>query len=85
VLKRPDVLILGEATATLDGPAQANIMANLFKAFEGRTLIWALHRASLAKAFDQIVVLKGGRVVQHGTYAELTAAPGVFADLVAAE
>ena len=85
VLKRPDVLILSEATATLDGPAQTTVMANLLEAFGGRTLIWALHRASLAKSFDRIVVLKGGKIVQQGTFAELEAQPGVFADLVAAE
>ena len=71
VLKKPDVLILSEATASLDGGVQARILANLRAEFAGRGLIWSLQRADLARDFDRIVVMKGGRAVETGTFDEL--------------
>lgn len=71
VLKRPDVLIVNEATASLDAAAQGQIMEALFAEFKGRGLIWVLHRASLALNFDQVLVLKGGRVAQSGKFEEI--------------
>ena len=50
VLKRPDVLILNEATGSLDGAAQTAILAGLKQEFDGRGLIWAVHRPSMASA-----------------------------------
>jgi putative ABC transport system ATP-binding protein len=70
-LKRPDVMILNQATSALDGGANARIMEGLLKRMEGRGVIWALHRASLAKPFEQVIVMRAGRVAGHGTYAEL--------------
>jgi ABC-type multidrug transport system fused ATPase/permease subunit len=85
LLKRPDMLILNEATASFDGPSQAHVLTSLLGEFEGRTLIWALHRASLAKYFDKIIVLKSGRVAQTGTFTELEGKEGPLSQLLSAE
>ena len=85
VLKRPDVLIMSEATAALDGSTQTNIMDNLLAEFRGRGLIWVLHRPSLADQFDRVIVMRGGRVVEHGKFDEIDQPDTHFKELVAAE
>ncbi|MSP82235.1 MAG: ATP-binding cassette domain-containing protein [Alphaproteobacteria bacterium] len=85
VLKRPDILVLNEALTTLDGHAQTTIMTNLMDAFRGRTLICALHRPSLARQFDHVLVLKGGRLAGSGDFASLETANEALAQLLAAE
>lgn len=85
ILKRPDVLILNEATGSLDGGAQTAILAGLKKEFEGRGLIWAVHRPSMAAEFDRTLVMKSGRVIEQGTYAELAREGSALHDLVQAE
>ena len=85
VLKRPDVLILSEATAPLDGATQTKITTNLLTEFESRALIWVLHRPSLASQFDRVLVMRGGRVVEQGNFAELDQPDTHFKELIAAE
>ena len=71
ILKRPDILVLGEATAALDTASQARIMDRLLAEFEGRALIWVVHRIDMAPRFDLVLVVRQGRVVEHGAPAEL--------------
>jgi ABC-type multidrug transport system fused ATPase/permease subunit len=71
VIKRPDLILLSEATATLDSAAQAAIMERLLEEFADRGLIWSLHRAAHAERFDRILVMKNGRIVEQGSFAEL--------------
>lgn len=71
LLKKPDLLILAEATAPLDTDSQNHIHARLLESFKGRGLIWTVHRRSMAEAFDHIIVLRQGRVVESGTFEEL--------------
>ena len=85
VLKRPDVLILNEATASLDGAAQTKIMDALLDEFDGRGLIWALHRASFADRFDRVLVMRAGRVVEEGGFDELQSRSATLKELIAAE
>jgi putative ABC transport system ATP-binding protein len=85
VLKRPDLLILSEATAVLDGPVQARVLKSLREECQGRGLVWALHRASLADGFDRVLVMSGGRLVEQGTFGELKQNGSQLAQLVAAE
>ncbi|MFQ5985184.1 MAG: ABC transporter transmembrane domain-containing protein [Alphaproteobacteria bacterium] len=85
VLKHPDVLIISEATATLDGATQAKVMDNLLSEFKGRGLIWVLHRPSLAKRFNRILVMRAGRIVEQGHYAELDKPGTYFRELIEAE
>ena len=71
VMKRPDLLIIDEATAALDHAAQKRVMDKLFEEFEGRSLIWSVHHASLAEQFGHTLVVDGGRVVEQGSFEEL--------------
>jgi len=70
-LKRPAVLVLSEATVALDSQSQARIMDGLLDAYQGRALLWSVHRADMARRFDVVVVMKGGRVLEHGKPDEL--------------
>ena len=81
LVKRPDFLVVGEATAVMDGPTQNRVMSALLNDFEGRALFWVLHRASLARQFDHVLVVSGGRVVEHGAPESLDRAGSSFADL----
>ncbi|MHA1568764.1 MAG: ATP-binding cassette domain-containing protein, partial [Alphaproteobacteria bacterium] len=85
VLKRPDVLIINEATAAFDSPTQTHILAALRAEFAGRGLIWVMHRASHARDFDRILVLKSGRIVQDGPYEELDRPDTDLGTLIGAE
>jgi putative ABC transport system ATP-binding protein len=85
VLKRPDILILNEATAALDSSSQAKLLEGLIDEFEGRGLIWALHRAGLASLFDHVLVMQGGKIVQEGTFEELKSKDGVFKEILDTE
>ncbi len=85
LLKRPDILVLNEATASIDGTGQIRVMERILKEFEGRCVIWVLHRASHAERFGRVLVMQGGRVVEQGGYAQLNKDGSVLRDLVAAE
>ena len=84
VLKGPDLLVIDRATASLDPATQDRIMRNLFREFEGRGLVWVLHRASLCSEFEHVLVLDGGKVVEQGTLADLNRSGSLLHSLVAA-
>jgi len=84
VIKRPDVLVLNEATAVLDDASQTTVMRNLLRELEGRGLIWLVHRASLGKNFDQALVMENGRVAEQGSYSELNQPGTLLKELAAA-
>jgi ABC-type multidrug transport system fused ATPase/permease subunit len=81
LLARPRVVILDEATAHLDSTSEAAVQAALVEALAGRTALVIAHRLSTIRAADAIVVVEDGRVVEHGTHAELLAAGGRYAEL----
>ncbi|MBT5047875.1 MAG: ATP-binding cassette domain-containing protein [Rhodospirillaceae bacterium] len=85
VLKRPDVLIINEATATIDSASQGRILENLLDEFEGRGVIWVLHRARLAEYFNRILVVQAGRVVEQGSFNDLNRDGSMLHDLIGAE
>jgi putative ABC transport system ATP-binding protein len=85
LLKRPDILILSEATSALDGQMQAKVMAGIAEECAGRGLVWALQRASLARRFDRVLVMAEGRVVEQGTFAELDRPGTALSTLIASE
>ncbi len=85
-LKDVPILIMDEATASLDNTSQARIQGLLESDFKGRkTVIAVIHRLDLTPAYDRIVVLKAGRIVEQGTYDELMARKGAFYELARAE
>ena len=85
ILKRPEILILYEATASLDPSEQQAILDVLLQEFGERTLIWAVSRSDWAEKFDHVLVMRGGRVVGQGRYDELSRDGGALDDLIAAE
>ena len=85
VLRQPDVLVVNQATATLDGAAQNRIMKNLQELFKGRGLIWVLQRPSMAEGFDRVLVMKQGRVAEQGAFDELVKSGTTFHELMQAE
>jgi ATP-binding cassette subfamily B protein len=85
ILRNPPVLVLDEATSSLDTQTERLVQEALERLAEGRTTIAIAHRLSTVRDADQIVVLDRGRVVELGTYEELLARGGRFAELVAGD
>src|SRR5580704_4502527 len=85
VLKRPDLLILNEATGALDAQAQTKVLEGLRAEFAGRCLVWVLHRAGLARNFDRVLVMSAGKLQEQGRFAELDNKDSLTTMLMAAE
>ncbi len=83
VLRNPPVLVLDEATSSLDTQTEAAVQAELERLSRGRTTITIAHRLSTVRAADQIVVLDRGRIVERGAHDELLEQGGQYAALVA--
>jgi len=81
LLKAPDIVILGEATAHLDSESEAAIQQALESALTGRTSIVIAHRLSTILKANQILVVLDGSIVQRGTHSELMDQQGIYAEL----
>ncbi len=81
VIRNPSILILDEATSSLDAASEQAVQRALDRAVQGRTSIIIAHRLSTIRNADRILVLSGGKIVQSGTHDELINAGGIYADL----
>ena len=78
LLKDPEIVVLDEATAHLDGPAEKEVLAALEAVLAGRTVVTIAHELRAVSGADAVAVMSGGRVVERGTHAELMRAQGLY-------
>ena len=83
VLINPRILILDEATSSIDTRTEALVQSAIARLLEGRTSFVIAHRLSTVTQADQVLVVQQGEIVEHGTHAELVAQQGVYANLYA--
>ena len=81
LLAEPRILILDEATSSLDSESEEMIQDALRRLREGRTTFVIAHRLSTIRSADQILVLENGEIVERGTHAELLAVHGRYRQL----
>ena len=81
ILANPRILILDEATASVDTRTEALIQKALGRLLKGRTSFVIAHRLSTVRNADQVLVIDQGRIVERGAHAELLASGGLYADL----
>lgn len=81
VLKNPKILILDEATSSLDSESEQLVQEALDRLMKGRTTFVIAHRLSTIKNSDKIIVLENGKIVESGTHDELVKHGGVYANL----
>jgi ATP-binding cassette subfamily B multidrug efflux pump len=81
MLKNAPILILDEATSSLDSEIEAAIQDNLENMMAGKTVIAVAHRLSTIAALDRLIVVENGRIVEQGSHAELIARSGLYSKL----
>ncbi len=81
ILADPAILILDEATSSVDTRTEARIQQALLKLMKGRTSFVIAHRLSTIREADQVLVIKDGEIIERGRHAELLAARGFFYQL----
>ncbi|WP_169566908.1 ABC transporter transmembrane domain-containing protein [Sneathiella limimaris] len=71
IIKKPDLLVLNQATASLDSRSQHRIIENILSEFEDRGVIWSLDKPEMAYLFDQVQFIAGGLIMDTGSFEDL--------------
>ena len=79
---QPDILILDEATSSLDAKSEMEVQEALEKLMANKLVIIIAHRFSTLKNVDRVIVLNNGSISEQGTPSELAKVPGVYSDLL---
>lgn len=82
ILKDAPVIILDEATSSVDPENESDLQAAIEKLTKNKTVIMIAHRLKTVCNADQIVAIADGKIVQHGTHEQLIKQPGIYADFV---
>lgn len=82
IYKNPAMLFFDEATSALDAKNEREVMENLQKFMQGKTVFIIAHRLSTVRNADQIIVIDRGKIVEQGPHVELVHAKGIYYDLV---
>jgi ATP-binding cassette subfamily B protein len=85
VISKASVLILDEATSSIDTRTEQEIQSALLELMRGKTSFVIAHRLSTIKNADKIVVIDGGRVIEQGTHSKLVAVKGFYAEMYASQ
>jgi ATP-binding cassette subfamily B protein len=83
LLKDPRILVLDEATSSLDAESEAAVQSAIEELLRGRTTFVIAHRLSTVVNANSIIILKDGRIIEQGTHAQLMRYGGYYASLVA--
>lgn len=81
ILKNAPILLLDEATASLDSESEVAIQQALHELMQGKTVIAIAHRLSTLREMDRIIVLDSGKIVEEGSHEELLKKGGIYAEL----
>ncbi len=83
VIKKPDLLIMNQALASLDQRAQLHVLEKILAEFEGRAVIWSLEKPDMAYLFDKVAVVSGGVISDIGSYEKIHSSNEQFKALTA--
>ena len=81
ILKDAPILILDEATSSLDSESEASIQDALLRLLRGRTALVIAHRLSTVRRMDELIIMDAGAIVERGSHDELLARDGIYAGL----
>jgi len=81
VVRDPDILILDEATSSVDAATEEEVQASMERAFAGRTVVVVAHRLSTLRNVDRILVIHRGELAEEGRHAELYSGGGIYRKL----
>lgn len=85
LLKQPDLLIVNDAVAVMDGATQSRLLRRILDYRQGKGIVWTLQRPMLPERFNRVLIMEGARVVEQGSFTDLNKPGSVLSNIMAAE